>query len=283
MPSDRKVDVVTDRITTSTVTGIALEGGQHLGVDVIVTATGQNLRMAGGISPGTERRAALAVTSPGMEGSPRRRLSGNDLRHELDVLVSMARVGRFSEQQLCSTSTEQVARLTHRGEGDCCRCSELDVVVAHDGEVPGDVHAERDALLEQTEGDLVVRAESRRRPSRARETGDAGTGQTSGRDGQGLGGDVDERILWGPGLPQRHEGAGATVAHLPDRVGTPDEGDALVAVVQQVFGGQLPSEHVIHGDAAQLQVISVPIHQHHGCAAPGDVQKRRILRVDGCH
>lgn len=42
-------EIVTDRITRFTKSGIALESGQHLDADVIVTATGFNLRFLGGI------------------------------------------------------------------------------------------------------------------------------------------------------------------------------------------------------------------------------------------
>jgi monooxygenase len=42
--------VVTDRIATITETGIELESGRHLDADIIVTATGLNLQMFGGVS-----------------------------------------------------------------------------------------------------------------------------------------------------------------------------------------------------------------------------------------
>ncbi|GAA2346085.1 NAD(P)/FAD-dependent oxidoreductase [Saccharopolyspora halophila] len=44
-----EADVVTDRIETFTETGIKLRGGQHLDADVIVTATGLNLQLFGGM------------------------------------------------------------------------------------------------------------------------------------------------------------------------------------------------------------------------------------------
>ncbi len=43
-----RADVVTDRIRTFTETGLELESGQHLDADVVVTATGLNLRIFGG-------------------------------------------------------------------------------------------------------------------------------------------------------------------------------------------------------------------------------------------
>lgn len=50
--SIRKGDatVVTDRIATFTETGISLESGAHLDADLIITATGLNLRLLGGIT-----------------------------------------------------------------------------------------------------------------------------------------------------------------------------------------------------------------------------------------
>ncbi|NLG54839.1 MAG: NAD(P)/FAD-dependent oxidoreductase [Rhodococcus sp.] len=44
-----KVDMVTDHIKSFTTTGIALESGEHLDADVVVTATGLNLLAFGGI------------------------------------------------------------------------------------------------------------------------------------------------------------------------------------------------------------------------------------------
>ena len=46
---DGRASVVTDRIRRFTATGIELESGEHLDADVIVTATGLNLRLFGGI------------------------------------------------------------------------------------------------------------------------------------------------------------------------------------------------------------------------------------------
>ena len=47
---DGSASVVTDRIATFTETGIELESGRHLDADIIVTATGLNLQMFGGVS-----------------------------------------------------------------------------------------------------------------------------------------------------------------------------------------------------------------------------------------
>ena len=46
--TDGRADVVTDRIRTFTETGLELESGAHLDADVVVTATGLNLRVFGG-------------------------------------------------------------------------------------------------------------------------------------------------------------------------------------------------------------------------------------------
>jgi cation diffusion facilitator CzcD-associated flavoprotein CzcO len=48
--SSGAASVVTDRIATFTETGIQLESGKHLDADIIVTATGLNLQLLGGMS-----------------------------------------------------------------------------------------------------------------------------------------------------------------------------------------------------------------------------------------
>jgi cation diffusion facilitator CzcD-associated flavoprotein CzcO len=48
--TDGNASVVTDRIATFTETGIQLASGEHLDADIIVTATGLNLQMFGGVS-----------------------------------------------------------------------------------------------------------------------------------------------------------------------------------------------------------------------------------------
>jgi cation diffusion facilitator CzcD-associated flavoprotein CzcO len=48
--SSGSASVVTDRIATFTETGIQLESGEHLDADIIVTATGLNLQLLGGMS-----------------------------------------------------------------------------------------------------------------------------------------------------------------------------------------------------------------------------------------
>jgi cation diffusion facilitator CzcD-associated flavoprotein CzcO len=48
--SSGAASVVTDRIATFTETGIQLESGQHLEADIIVTATGLNIQLLGGMS-----------------------------------------------------------------------------------------------------------------------------------------------------------------------------------------------------------------------------------------
>lgn len=48
--SDGSAEVVTDRIVTFTETGILLESGRELDADIIVTATGLNIQLLGGMT-----------------------------------------------------------------------------------------------------------------------------------------------------------------------------------------------------------------------------------------
>ena len=52
-----KASVVTDRIATFTENGIELESGQHLDADIIVTATGLNVQLMGGMSMTVDGKA----------------------------------------------------------------------------------------------------------------------------------------------------------------------------------------------------------------------------------
>lgn len=46
---ERRADIVTDKIRTITKTGVELESGEHLEADIIVSATGLNIKMFGGV------------------------------------------------------------------------------------------------------------------------------------------------------------------------------------------------------------------------------------------
>ncbi len=59
-----QASVVTDRIATFTETGIALESGEHLDADVVVTATGLNLQIARRHRAQRRRAARLATPTP---------------------------------------------------------------------------------------------------------------------------------------------------------------------------------------------------------------------------
>ncbi|HEX7739618.1 MAG TPA: NAD(P)/FAD-dependent oxidoreductase [Marmoricola sp.] len=54
--SDGTADIVTDHIETFTETGIQLKSGRHLDADIIVTATGLNLQIAGGVDLSVDGR-----------------------------------------------------------------------------------------------------------------------------------------------------------------------------------------------------------------------------------
>jgi monooxygenase len=57
-----KADVVTDTIDRFTKTGIKLTSGEELQADIIVTATGLNMQLVGGVNP-TRNGAPIALTS----------------------------------------------------------------------------------------------------------------------------------------------------------------------------------------------------------------------------
>ena len=85
----------------------------------------------------------------------------------MNMLVSLI---AFGQQQLGGSATEQLAGLTHGAERDCSGSSELDVVVADDRQIDGNVDPHAGHLLEQTEREQIVGTEGRCWPT--------GTGQT---------------------------------------------------------------------------------------------------------
>ena len=60
--------IVTDRIETFTASGVRLAGGRELEADVIVTATGLNLLVFGGMTLERRRRAGLAARHARLQG-----------------------------------------------------------------------------------------------------------------------------------------------------------------------------------------------------------------------
>ena len=50
-----KADVVTDSIDRFTKTGIRLTSGEELQADIIITATGLNMQLLGGVQPSRQR------------------------------------------------------------------------------------------------------------------------------------------------------------------------------------------------------------------------------------
>jgi hypothetical protein len=77
----------------------------------------------------------------------------------------------LSQQELGRCASEQVAGLADRGERHRGRLGELDVVVADDGQVAGDVQAHPHHPLQQPERQQVVGAECGGRSPGRRQAG----------------------------------------------------------------------------------------------------------------
>jgi ATPase subunit of ABC transporter with duplicated ATPase domains len=93
--------------------------------------------------------------------------------------VGVIRIRRLVNDELGRRAAELLAGLPHRRQGNCCGRSELDVVIADDGEILGDPSTAADGLLEESECEQVVRAEpGRGAPSRG-QAGETLTGATA--------------------------------------------------------------------------------------------------------
>ena len=70
------------------------------------------------------------------------------------------------------------------------------------------------------------------------------------------------------------------VADLAERHRAADEGDPLVAAVDEVLDREPAAEHVVHRDRAERRVVAGAVDDHHRGAAPPDLVEQRRLRVD---
>jgi len=194
---------------------------------------------------------------------------------EQDLLVHVRLVGlALSEEQLGGRVPEQVSRLTHGAERDR-RCSrELDVVVADDGQLSGDLDPHARHLLEEAQSQQIVGAECGRRAAGAREPHDALAGSAALRDVERRGLEdlqgVGRTSVLLRGLPGPLE----PIAHLHRAHRPAHERDPLVALLAQVGHGQRAALDVVDSDAAPARA-SLPVDEHDRDALAPEHRERR--------
>ena len=135
--------------------------------------------------------------------------------------------------------------------GTAAAVGELDVVVAHDGEVGRDGDAREREVLEHPEREQVVGAEERRRPPARRQPDQTLCGLTAARRTSAH--PVSRTTRCGirpPDAAIARRAPSRRSVTWPMRDRPADERDALVAVLDQVGDGELAAQHVVHGDAA---------------------------------
>ena len=64
------------------------------------------------------------------------------------------------------------------------------------------------------------------------------------------------------------------------RLGSADEGDPLVAAVEEVLDREAAAQHVVDRDRAERRVPRRAVDDHHGSAATGHAGQVRGLGVD---
>ncbi len=107
-------------------------------------------------------------------------------------------------------------------------------------------------MLEQPEGDEVVGAERGRRATATGEGEEPFAGSPAFGDRELGGLDHRERIRIAAGGCQRLAGADQSVGHTLGVQHAADEGDASVALLEQVTDGQLAADDVVDGGAAPV-------------------------------
>jgi len=183
------------------------------------------------------------------------------------VLVGVAGGGLLQEHP-GGGAAELLAGLADRGERDCGRRREVDVVVADDGDVLGDPDLVPGHLLQDAEGDEVVGAEHGGGPVRRAHRREVRARFLPG--GHVERPDVDDVhvLRLAPGAVEGAERALVAVGDLADGPRAADVGDVLVARRQQVGDGEVAAEHVVDGDRALAARRRAAVHQDDRRAAP---------------
>ena len=168
-------------------------------------------------------------------------------------------------------------RLAHRAERHCGRGGELDVVVADDGQLTGDVDAHPGHLLQEAERQQVVRAERRRRPSGPWQSGDPFAGAPALGDVQRRCLEDEEHVGRAPARLHCLAGACHTVRDLHCRHRTADERDALVPVLAEVGHREYATLHVVDTDAAPGSAAGAIDEDHGDALATQHIERRRVM------
>ena len=107
--SDGRADVVTDRIDTFTETGLRLARGSELEADIVVTATGLNLKVFGGIELSVDGEPVKLGRDHGLQRDDAQRRAQLRLHHRLHerLVDAQGRPGRGVRRAGCSSRCER--------------------------------------------------------------------------------------------------------------------------------------------------------------------------------
>ncbi len=196
---------------------------------------------------------------------------------EQDLLVHMGLVGvTLGEEQLGRRVAEKVPWLAHRAQGHGRRSRELDVVVAHDGELTGDIDSHAGHLLEQPEREEVVGAERRGRTAGDRQAHDALTGPATFGDVERGRLQDQDRISRAAAVLRRLSRTPQAVAHLHGAHRSAHEGDPLMSLLAEMGDGQLPALDVIDTDAAPARTGFTVDEHDRDALAPQHAEGRHV-------
>lgn len=176
--------------------------------------------------------------------------------------------------------SELLARLAHRGEGHGCSSSELDVVVADDGEIIWYTVTTANRLLKQAERQEIVGAERRGRPPRCWQTCEAFASATALCDAERVGCDGNEVVGVQTRGRERVERSVKAIANLADFKRSANERDLSVADVDEVLDCESSAEHVVDGDSAEILGVGGAIDDQQRGTSLGRRTESLVVGID---
>ncbi len=175
----------------------------------------------------------------------------------------------FVEEKLGSRPPEQPSGLCHGSQRDARGRGELNIVVTNDGYFLRHVHSVLQQVLDQSEGEKIVRAKHTGGTIALRQPEEplAGVSALSDRRRRRL--EVQQGVVTQPGHSDRFLRPRVTISDLGNCPGTSDKAKLAMANLKEVIRGHFTPRNVIDAYRTPLRSgVRGPIHQDDRNAEP---------------